>query len=102
MEKRLESSNVNEPIDLYHTAAMLSFGRINSFVLHGKPRIEFATGRGLPCENKAFYSPETQHGRRVIRVYQLHTCIQGRLTFSSAYKSREYIPFRNPFVHITI
>ena len=22
----------------------------------------------LPCENKAFYSPETQHGRRVIRV----------------------------------
>ena len=25
-------------------------------------RIEFASGRGLPCENKAFYSPETQHG----------------------------------------
>ena len=38
--------------------------------LHGKPRTEFASGRGLPCENKAFYSPETQHDRRVIRVYQ--------------------------------
>ena len=30
---------------------------------------ELASDRGLPCENKAFYSPETQHGRRVIRVY---------------------------------
>ena len=36
--------------------------------LHGKPRTEVASGRGLPCENEAFYSPETQHGRRVIRV----------------------------------
>ena len=34
-----------------------------------KPRTEFASGRGLPCENKAFYSPETQHDRRVITVF---------------------------------
>ena len=27
--------------------------------------------RGLPCNHKAFYSPETQHGRCVIRVYHL-------------------------------
>ena len=25
--------------------------------------------RGLPCKNKAFYSLETQHGRRVTKVY---------------------------------
>ena len=30
--------------------------------LHGKPRTEFASGRGLPCKNKLFYSSETQHG----------------------------------------
>ena len=36
--------------------------RIKSFVLHGKPRTEFASGRGLPWKDKAFYSPETQHG----------------------------------------
>ena len=27
---------------------------------HGKPRTEFASGRGLPFENKAFNSPGTQ------------------------------------------
>ena len=34
-----------------------------------QPRTEFAYGRGLACKNKAFYSPETQHGRRVRKVY---------------------------------
>ena len=33
-----------------------------------KPRTEFASGKGLPCEKKAFYSPEIQHGRPVIKV----------------------------------
>ena len=42
----------------------------NALFLHGKPRTEFASGRGLPCKNKAFDSPKTQHGRRVRRVYR--------------------------------
>ena len=49
-------------IDLSHPAAMLS-------LLHGKPRTEFACGRGLVGKNKAFDSPETQHGRRVRKAY---------------------------------
>ena len=36
---------------------------------HGKPRPDANLVRGLPRKNKAFYSPETQHGRRVIKVY---------------------------------
>ena len=40
-----------------------------SFVLHGKPRQDANSARGLPCKNKAFYSPETQHGRRVVKVH---------------------------------
>ena len=59
-------------IDLSHTAAMLSLRGIKSFVFHRKPRIEFASGQSLPCQNKAFYSPKTQHGRRVIRIYCSH------------------------------
>ena len=49
---------------------MLSLMQENkkTLFLHGKPCTEFASGQGLPCENKAFYSPETQHGRQVIRV----------------------------------
>ena len=47
--------------DPYHSAAMLSLG--------GKPRPDANSVRGLPCKNKAFHSPETHHGRRVIRVY---------------------------------
>ena len=35
---------------------------------HGKPRPDANSVQGLPCKNKAFYSPETQHGRRVIKV----------------------------------
>ena len=62
-------------IDPYQSAAMLSLGEIKSFVLRGKPRSDANSVRGLPCKNKAFYSPETQHGRRVIRVYY-HTSVQ--------------------------
>ena len=61
----LQGKLEDDLIDLYQTAAMLSLRRIKSFVfLHGNPRTEFAYGRGLPCENKAFYSSDTQNGRR--------------------------------------
>ena len=38
--------------------------------LHGKPRPDANSVRGLPCKNKAFYSPETQHGRQVTKIYR--------------------------------
>ena len=56
-------------MDLYHLAAMLSLRRIKALFLHGKPRTEFASGQGLPCKNKAFYSPEILHGCQVKKVY---------------------------------
>ena len=57
-------------IDLYHTVAMSSLRRIKSFCFcTASLALNIASGRGLPCENKDFYSPETQHGRRVIGVY---------------------------------
>ena len=62
-------SQSNPEIDPYHSAAMMSLGGIKSFVLHDKPWPDANSVRGLPCKNKAFYSPETQHGHRVIRVY---------------------------------
>ena len=52
-----------------HSTAMFSLRRIKALFLHGKPRPDANSVRGLPCKNKAFYSPETQHGRRVIKVY---------------------------------
>ena len=52
-------------IDLYHSAAMLSLGRIKALFSHGKPRPDANSVRGLPCKNKAFYSPETKHGYQV-------------------------------------
>ena len=57
------------PIDPYHSAVMLSLEGIKSYVSHGKPRPDASSVRGLSYKNKAFYSPETQHGRRVINVY---------------------------------
>ena len=39
---------------------------------HSKPRPDANSVQGLPCKNKAFYSPVTQHGRRVIMVYCHH------------------------------
>ena len=57
-----------ELIDPYHSAAMLSLGGTKALFSHGKPRPDANSVRGLPCKNKAFYSPETQHGRRVIKV----------------------------------
>ena len=41
------------------------------FARQASARREFSAVRGLSCKNKAFYSPETQHGRRVIKVYHL-------------------------------
>ena len=54
-------------IDPYHSAAMLSLGGIKSFVFarQASARREFSARH----KNKAFYSPETQHGRCVIKVY---------------------------------
>ena len=37
--------------------------------LHAKPRPDANSVRGLGCKDKAFYSPETQHGRRVRKAY---------------------------------
>ena len=36
--------------------------------MHGKPRPDANSVRGLPCNNEAFYSPETRHGCREIRL----------------------------------
>ena len=36
---------------------------------HVKPRSDANSVRGLPCKNKVFYSPDIQHGRRVIKVF---------------------------------
>ena len=56
-------------IDPYHSAAMLSLGGIKSFVFtrQASARREFSARLAVQ-KNKAFYSPETQHGRRVINV----------------------------------
>ena len=55
-------------IDPYHLAAMLRLAGIKSFVFarQASARREFSA---RPCKNEAFYSPETQNGRRVIKVY---------------------------------
>ena len=50
---------------------MLSLGRTKSLrVLQGKPRPDANSVRVLPCKHKISYSPETQHGRRMIKVYR--------------------------------
>ena len=36
---------------------------------HGKSRPDANSVQGLPCKNKAFYSAEVQHDRRVIKVF---------------------------------
>ena len=46
---------------------MLSLRRIK--ILPAKPRPHANSVRGLAGKNKALYSPETQHGRRVRKVY---------------------------------
>ena len=55
-------------IDRCHSAALLSLGETKTFALarQASARREFRSR--LTVQNKAFYSPETQHGRRVIRV----------------------------------
>ena len=59
-------------IDPYRSAAMLSLGGINSFVFlrQATARREFSAR--LAVQNKAFYSPETQNGRRMIIKGLLH------------------------------
>ena len=63
----IEVSLTNRPVS--HSSHVESQENKKAWFLHDKPRTEFASGQGLPCENKAFYSPETQHGSQVIRVY---------------------------------
>ena len=55
-------------IDLYHSAAMLSLRGIKALFPHSKPQPDANSVRDLPCRKKAFYSPETQHGRCLIKV----------------------------------
>ena len=56
-------------MDPYHSAAMLSLGGIKSFVFarQALARNEFSAMLAVQ-KKKDFYSPETQHLRRVIRV----------------------------------
>ena len=56
-------------IDPYHSAAMLSLGEIKCFVFarQASARCEFSSR--LTVQKQSFFSPETQHGRRVIRIF---------------------------------
>ena len=45
-------------------------------------------GRGLPCENKAFYSPETQHGHRVRRTLPASRSTAFILLYKSFHRGR--------------
>ena len=78
-------------IDPYHTAAMLILRGIKALFSHGKPRPYANSLLGLPCKNKAFHSPETQHGRRVIKVnrYGVPLPIQ-TFTFRMAFSSSQF------------
>ena len=60
------SDKIRSLIDLYHSAAILSLSRIKSFVFarQASPRRKFSAR--LAVQKQSFYSPETQHGRRVI------------------------------------
>ena len=58
-------------IDLSHSAAMLSLRRIKSFVFARLASLWIRVWARLVVKNKAFYSPETQHGRRVRKVYRV-------------------------------
>ena len=46
--------SVQEGIDLFHSAAMLSLRRIKSLFSHGKPRPDAYSERGLPFKTKLF------------------------------------------------
>ena len=61
---------------------MESRGELKALFSHGKPRPDANSLRGLPCKNKAFYSPETQLGRRVIKVHLCSVCIFISLIYS--------------------
>ena len=51
------SDIIRSLIDLYHSASMLSLRRIKSFAFaHGKPRSEFASGRGCGAKTKLLFS----------------------------------------------
>ena len=53
---------------VYRPSSRGAFGRIKALFFHGKLRPDANLVQGLPCKNKAFYSPETQH-RLVSKVY---------------------------------
>ena len=55
--------------DPYHSAAMLCLGGIKSFSFARQASARREFNARLAVQNKAFYSPQTQHSRRVIRVY---------------------------------
>ena len=80
-----------ERIDPDHSAAMLSLVGIKALFSHGKPRPDANSVRGLPCKNKAFYSPETQHDCRVIRVYGLKCIVSFFIVAACPYLFRLYL-----------
>ena len=47
----------------------LGLGKIKSFIFAWQASPKLEPAQGLSCKNKAFYSPETQRGRRVIEVH---------------------------------
>ena len=63
-------------LDPYHSTAMSSLVGIKALFLHGKPRPDANSVRGLPYKNKAFYFPETQHDCRVIRLFGLKSIVK--------------------------
>ena len=57
-------------LDPYHSAAMLSLEGIKSFGFARQASARRKFSARLIVQNKAFYSLETQHGRREIKLYE--------------------------------
>ena len=57
----------------YHSAAMLSLGGIKSFVFARQASARHEFSARLAVQKQSFYSPETQHGHPVIRVYFIYS-----------------------------
>ena len=58
-------------IDPYHSAAMLSLGGIKSFVFARQASAIREFSARFAVQKQSFYSRETQHGRRVTKVYSI-------------------------------
>ena len=71
--KQHENSPVWDRIDPYHSAAVpeghVEFRGIKSFVFARQASARRKFSVRLAVQSFMFYSPKTQHGRRVIRVY---------------------------------